>query len=66
MQFNYPNQRIEDAIREVQELEDSYAEALGDGADARSLSVLWERIQLLNREIENRHTSPQDVRSFYR
>ena len=54
---NYPNETKEDVRREVQELEDSYAEALGDGADAQSLSLLWERIKQLSREIEREGAS---------
>ncbi len=37
--------------REVQELEDAYAEALGDGADAGTLTALWNRIKMLNNRI---------------
>ena len=51
----YPN-RIsktqEDLVREVQQLEDSYAEALADDTDARTLSVLWNRIKALNNQIQ--------------
>jgi hypothetical protein len=50
----YPNQRnrpTENLIREIQELEDAYAEALGDEADASTLSSLWQRIKMLNSEI---------------
>ena len=51
----YPN-RIsktqEDLVREVQQLEDSYAEALADDTDARTLSVLWNRIKTLNNQIQ--------------
>jgi uncharacterized small protein (DUF1192 family) len=39
-------------IKEVHDLEDAYAEALGDEADVRTLSLLWQRIKLLNEEIE--------------
>lgn len=38
-------------IREVQELEDAYAEALGDETDAATLTALWNRIKMLNNRI---------------
>lgn len=53
----YPNDQhlsCEHLLREIQELEDSYAQALGDEADANTLSNLWHRIKLLNREMEQR------------
>ena len=43
----------QDFVREIQELEDSYAEALADGLDARSLSSIWQRIKMLKHEIED-------------
>lgn len=36
---------------ELQELEDAYAECLGDNVDARTLSTLWLRIKALKRKI---------------
>jgi hypothetical protein len=55
----YPNnQRLytEVLLKEIQELEDSYAEALADEADAQTLSALWNKIKVLNRQIEQRES----------
>jgi len=46
--------RTQDVKQEIQDLEDSYAEDLADGVDARSLSLLWERIKQLNRVMQDR------------
>jgi hypothetical protein len=54
MSPEYQNLSIENLLKEAQELEDSYAEALADEVDARSLSVLWHRIKALNHEIDQR------------
>lgn len=45
------NLRNEELVREVQQLEDAYAEAFSDEADIRTLSSLWERIKQLNKTI---------------
>lgn len=51
------NPRNEELVREIQHLEDAYAEALGDEADIPTLSSLWERIKQLNKTIiEGRRT----------
>lgn len=49
---DHQHRSCEHLLREIQELEDSYAEALGDEADAHTLSNLWHRIKVLNREME--------------
>lgn len=36
---------------ELQELENTYAECLGDDVDAKTLTMLWLRIKALKREI---------------
>lgn len=40
--------------REVEELEDAYAEAFVDNVDVRSLANVWDRIKTLRRHIEGR------------
>jgi hypothetical protein len=55
----YPNnQRLytEILLKEIQELEDTYAEALADEADAPTLSVLWNKIKILNRQLEQKES----------
>ncbi len=43
-----------DPVQEVQELEDCYAQALADETDACSLSLLWERIKLLKKTLNEK------------
>lgn len=38
-------------VHEIQKLEDAYAEALGDEADAGTLTALWSRIKMLTNRI---------------
>jgi hypothetical protein len=52
MELNRTNLTREYLIREVQELEDAYAYALGDEADAGTLTVLWNKIKTLTYEID--------------
>jgi hypothetical protein len=52
----YQNASTENLLKEVRELEDSYAEALADEVDAQSLSFIWHKIKILNREIDQRET----------
>lgn len=49
MHPNHYSQTNYDPVQEVQELEDCYAQALADEADARCLSLLWDRIKLLKK-----------------
>jgi hypothetical protein len=51
MELNRTNLTREYLIREVQELEDAYADALGDEADAGTLTVLWNKIKILTHKI---------------
>jgi hypothetical protein len=54
MQTDYRNNQIEDPVREVQELEDAYAEAFADGVDEWSLTAVWNKIKSLRGVIEER------------
>jgi hypothetical protein len=64
MYWNNQSENQLDFVREVEELEDSYAEALADGIDARSLSVIWQRIKMLKQEIEeSKRPGPTDERA---
>ena len=56
----YQNASVENLLKEVQELEDSYAEALADEVDAQSLSFIWYRIKILNRELNQREHRNND------
>ena len=52
-------------VKEVQELENAYAEAFANGADERSLTKVWDRIRTLRREMGGRE-SEDDGRSASR
>lgn len=39
---------------ELQNLEDAYAECLGDNVDAKTLTFLWSRIKAIKRELFSR------------
>jgi len=56
----YQNGSFENLLKEVQELEDSYAEALADEVDAQSLCCIWHRIKFLNRELDQRENRNDD------
>ena len=61
MRFNDYTLTDYDAAHEVPDLEDCYAQALADGADALSLSLLWERIKLLKRMTNDTGTTGTTV-----
>jgi hypothetical protein len=52
-------------VREVQKLENAYAEAFADGADERSLTAVWDKIKSLRKGIEGRENR-DDGRSLSR
>jgi hypothetical protein len=51
MELNRTNLTKEYLIREIQELEDAYADALGDEVDAGTLTALWNKIKTLTYKI---------------
>lgn len=61
METERSNLTREYLIREIQELEDTYADALGDEADAGTLSVIWNRIKLLTHKINEMEKNGRDV-----
>ena len=48
------NMTTEELENEIVELEGTYAEELGNNADLVTLSMIWNRIRELNRELMDR------------
>jgi hypothetical protein len=65
MQHDYRNNVKEDLVREVEELEDAYAEAFAEGVDEWSLTTVWDKIKSLRGAIEVRRNG-DDGRSLSR
>jgi hypothetical protein len=61
MRPNYRKLSVENIIEEIHEMEDAYAEALGDETDARTLSALWQEIKILKNEICKRNQLNNDA-----
>lgn len=57
MHLNCFNERKEELVREIQELENAYVEAFADEADKTSLSRLWDRIKKVRREADEKERS---------
>jgi hypothetical protein len=57
MHLNCFNERKEELVREIQELENAYVEAFADEADKTSLSWLWDRIKKVRREADETERS---------
>lgn len=57
MHLNYLNERKEELVREIQELENAYAEAFADEANETGLSRLWDRIKKVRREADEKERS---------
>jgi hypothetical protein len=65
MHPDHRNSQREYLAREIQELENKYAEAFADEADERSLTAVWDKIKSLRRRIESRENR-DDGRSSLR
>lgn len=57
MYLNFVNERKEELVREIQELENAYVEAFADEADKASLSRLWDHIKNVRREADEKERS---------
>lgn len=54
MEYSIEDSSNETLEREIQELEDAYAECLADEVDQETLLLIWLRIKALKRELASR------------